>query len=170
MGRGGLGGSGGGLEGIVVLVALIIGLLVFNNYVNPYLTNHPVTLPTADQVVTLVIDSYGHAAAQFHHVFNVSLDTPKLEATATINTNQTGLSSAGLRAALDLPGIQFSIDNSNINPGPDKTIFSWDISILHFSPGPIQLTADVIISVVSCGQCSSTTFNVPVELTMTANE
>ncbi len=169
MGRGGqgFGGGGGGLA-IAALVLIIIVLIVFNNYVNPHLSNHPITLPTADQIVTFVTDAYGHATAEFHHVFNVSLNTPKLEAAATVNTNQTGLSGAGIRATLDLPGLQFSIDNSNTLPGPDKTIFTWDISILHFSPGPMQLAADVIISVVSCGQCSSTTFNVPVELAMTA--
>ena len=71
---------------------------------------------------------------------------------------------------MQLPGIQFSTDRSNVQPGPDKTSFTSDVTLASFAAGPLLLTADVVISLVSCGQCSTTTFKVPVELVMTVNE
>ncbi len=143
---------------------------IVSTNVVPYLNHHPLPLLPVSKIVTIVTDTYGRASAQVKHIFNVTLDTPKMEAVAIIHTNNTSLANLGFQAVLQLPGLEFSFDRSNVVPGPDKTVFTWDISILHFVPGPFQITADVIISLVSCGDCSTTTFKVPVELALTANE
>lgn len=153
----------------LVLVLVVGGLVAYDMYVGPYLARHPVNLPTVSQVVTLITDAAGHARAQVVHSFNATLKTPNLGVTATVHTNATSLAELGFQAALQLSGAQFSYGQPNVLRGPDKTIFSWDVTILSFSAGLFRISADLIITLVSCGQCSTTTFVVPVELAMTVD-
>src|SRR5260370_2063440 len=132
-------------------MALFAGPSIYCLDVAPCLAAHdvklpPVKLPTVSQVVTMITDAYGHAIAQIRNVFNVTLDTPKLEAVATVDTNETSLANLGFQASLLLSGLSFSIDQANSVRGPDKTIFTWDVTLATVPAGPFPLTAGVIFS------------------------
>jgi hypothetical protein len=49
----------------------------------PSLAIHPATFPTVNQMVTFATNAYGHASARVGDLFNVTLDTPKMEVSAT---------------------------------------------------------------------------------------
>jgi hypothetical protein len=153
----------------VVLVFLLVGTLYlyyppFRESIIPRLSDD--VTKTFHYLGRLATNSTGYGTVEASAAFNTIENMNHLKIVASVNPVA---SSANLqfKADLLLEGLTLSIPLPKESHEGNVTLFEWDIPIPNPIPTPIPVKADVLLTAMDCGPCSSVVLQIPIDISIT---
>ncbi len=156
------------IVGVALVILLVASLYLyyppFRESIIPSFSND--ATKTFHYIDRLATNATGYGTVEASAAFNTVENMNHLKIVASVNpvASSTNLQ---FKADLLLEGLTLSIPVAKESHEGNFTLFEWDVPVPNPIPTPFPVKADVVLSVIDCGPCTSVVLQIPIDISIT---